>query len=61
MILENLAFAVLQDESSQPEHMEGWKLLTLGKFQNISLNAGHMDWRPMNQGNANSFSTCSKI
>ncbi|CAL1158679.1 unnamed protein product [Cladocopium goreaui] len=37
------AFAVLQDESSQPEHMEGWKLLTLGKFQNISLNAGHMD------------------
>jgi len=37
------AFAALLDEGSQPEHMEDWKLLTLGKFQNVSLNAGHMD------------------
>ena len=37
------AFAALLDEGSQPEHMEGWRLLTLGKFQNVSLNAGHME------------------
>ena len=37
------AFAALLDEGSQPEHMEDWKLLTLAKFQNVSLNAGHMD------------------
>lgn len=37
------AFAALLDEGSQPEYMEDWKLLTLGNFQNVSLNAGHMD------------------
>ncbi|CAJ1342331.1 unnamed protein product [Effrenium voratum] len=37
------AYAALLDEGSQPEHMEGWKSLTLGKFQNVSLHAGHMD------------------
>ena len=31
------------DEGSQPEHMQDWSALTLGKFQNVSLNAGHMD------------------
>lgn len=38
-----MAVSPLLDGGSQPEHLEGWKLLTSGAFQLETVNAGHMD------------------
>mmetsp|Transcript_20960 Transcript_20960/g.36748 ORF Transcript_20960/g.36748 Transcript_20960/m.36748 type:complete len:346 (+) Transcript_20960:3-1040(+) len=36
-------FAPLYDAGSQPEHLQEWSAMTLGKFLNVSVHAGHMD------------------
>ncbi|CAE8723409.1 unnamed protein product [Polarella glacialis] len=50
-----MAVSPMKDGGSQPEHMNGWGLLTSGGFELAKVDAGHMDCIQPGEGGACEF------